>query len=218
MVEGRHRHHRRCDDPPRAVVDQEQGRPTRPGDAPGEEGQPVVLRHEGACGCGCRNQADPLGGGDGGQRGRQPHAGPTAARRRNRDMGRSGLSGSDGSPATTRSQAIDRTNRRWRTKLKSYLEVREQNCIQSKTRSRVEHVFALVKLKFGFTKVRSRQPRDRTQTSAGSLRAQLRLKTDLERSKPTLNQQIQRRQAATGRKSPLSSYSPAKRTTTSDHP
>ncbi len=53
-------------------------------------------------------------------------------------------------------RAIDRTNRRWRTKLKSYPEVRQQNRIKSKTRSRVEHVFALVKLKFGFTKVRYR--------------------------------------------------------------
>jgi len=34
--------------------------------------------------------------------------------------------------------------------------VREQNRIQSKTRSRVEHVFALMKLKFGFTRVRYR--------------------------------------------------------------
>jgi IS5 family transposase len=53
-------------------------------------------------------------------------------------------------------KAVDRINRRWRTKLKSYPEVREQNRIQSKTRSRVEHVFALVKLKFGFVKVRYR--------------------------------------------------------------
>lgn len=34
--------------------------------------------------------------------------------------------------------------------------MREQNRIKSKTRSRVEHVFALMKLKFGFTKVRYR--------------------------------------------------------------
>ena len=53
-------------------------------------------------------------------------------------------------------EAEDRTNRRWRTKLKSYPEVREQNRIKSKTRSRVEHVFAVIKLRFGFTKVRSR--------------------------------------------------------------
>ena len=62
-------------------------------------------------------------------------------------------------------KATDRTNRRWRTKLMSYPEVREANRIQSKTRSRVEHVFALIKLKFGFVKVRYRGlPR----TSTGS--------------------------------------------------
>ncbi len=53
-------------------------------------------------------------------------------------------------------KATDRINRRWRSKLKSSSEQREQNRIQSKTRSRVEHVFAVMKLKFGFTRVRYR--------------------------------------------------------------
>lgn len=53
-------------------------------------------------------------------------------------------------------KAVDRINRRWRTKLKNYPQVREENRVKSKTRSRVEHVFALVKLKFGFVKVRYR--------------------------------------------------------------
>ena len=53
-------------------------------------------------------------------------------------------------------QATDRIHRRWRTKLKTYPEVREENRIKSQTRSRVEHVFALIKLKFGFSKVRYR--------------------------------------------------------------
>ena len=51
---------------------------------------------------------------------------------------------------------MDRINRRWRTKLKSYPKVREENRVKSKTRSRVEHVFALLKLKFAFVKVRYR--------------------------------------------------------------
>ncbi len=51
-------------------------------------------------------------------------------------------------------KAADRTNRLWRTKLKVYLDRREENRIKSRTRSRVEHVFALMKLKFGFVKVR----------------------------------------------------------------
>jgi IS5 family transposase len=53
-------------------------------------------------------------------------------------------------------KAADRINRRWRTKLHEYPEVREENRIKSKTRSRVEHVFAVIKLRFGFTKVRYR--------------------------------------------------------------
>jgi IS5 family transposase len=36
--------------------------------------------------------------------------------------------------------------------------VREQNRIKSKKRSCVEHVFAVMKLRFGFTKVRYRGP------------------------------------------------------------
>ena len=53
-------------------------------------------------------------------------------------------------------KATDKTNRRWRTKLYEYPEIKEENRIKSKTRSRVEHVFAVMKLRFGFTKVRYR--------------------------------------------------------------
>lgn len=52
--------------------------------------------------------------------------------------------------------AEDRTCRRWRSKLHVWPEVREANRIQSKTRSRVEHVFKTLKLNFGFVKVRYR--------------------------------------------------------------
>ncbi len=45
---------------------------------------------------------------------------------------------------------------RWRSKLHVWPEQRETNRIQSKTRSRVEHVFAVLKLRFGFVKVRYR--------------------------------------------------------------
>jgi IS5 family transposase len=53
-------------------------------------------------------------------------------------------------------QAEDRTCRRWRSKLHVWPEVREANRIKSKTRSRVEHVFAPLKQRFGFVKVRYR--------------------------------------------------------------
>jgi IS5 family transposase len=50
-------------------------------------------------------------------------------------------------------KARDLTSRRWRTKLQIWPEEPERNRIKAKTRSRVEHVFAVLKLKFGFTKV-----------------------------------------------------------------
>ncbi len=53
-------------------------------------------------------------------------------------------------------RAVDRTNRRWRSKLQVWPEQRERNRVQSKTRSRVEHVFGVLKLRFGFVKVRYR--------------------------------------------------------------
>jgi IS5 family transposase len=53
-------------------------------------------------------------------------------------------------------QAADRISRMWRTKLKTYPERRDENRVKSKTRSRVEHVFATMKLQFGFVKVRFR--------------------------------------------------------------
>lgn len=52
--------------------------------------------------------------------------------------------------------AEDRINRLCKTKLKVYPERREENRVKSKTRSRVEHLFALMKLSFGFVKVRFR--------------------------------------------------------------
>lgn len=53
-------------------------------------------------------------------------------------------------------RAENRINRLWKTKLKVHLDRKEENRIKSKTRSRVEHIFALMKLKFGFVKVRFR--------------------------------------------------------------
>ena len=52
--------------------------------------------------------------------------------------------------------AEDRICRRWRSKLHVWLDQREANRISSKTRSRVEHVFGVLKLRFGLVKVRYR--------------------------------------------------------------
>ena len=53
-------------------------------------------------------------------------------------------------------KAEDRIYRRWRSKLQVWPEQRERNRVFSKVRSRVEHVFGTLKLRFGFVKVRYR--------------------------------------------------------------
>jgi IS5 family transposase len=53
-------------------------------------------------------------------------------------------------------EAEDRICRRWRSKLQVWPEQRERNRLYSKVRSRVEHVFGILKLRFGFSKVRYR--------------------------------------------------------------
>ncbi len=53
-------------------------------------------------------------------------------------------------------QAEDRICQRWRSKLHFWPEQCEANRIHSKIRSRVEHVFAVLKLRLSFVKVRYR--------------------------------------------------------------
>jgi IS5 family transposase len=53
-------------------------------------------------------------------------------------------------------RAQDLTNKRYRYKDRVDEVEREKNRTKSHTRSRVEHVFAVIKLKFGYTKVRYR--------------------------------------------------------------
>ena len=52
--------------------------------------------------------------------------------------------------------AVDRTNQRCRSKLGVREDVREANRLKSKIRARVEHVFGVMKLRFGFSRVRFR--------------------------------------------------------------
>src|SRR5215472_1720883 len=59
--------------------------------------QTLVLRDESARGSGQQDEDDSLGGSDRGQRGRQPSVAGVAAWGRNQGMGRSSLSGADGS-------------------------------------------------------------------------------------------------------------------------
>jgi len=63
----------------------------------------------------------------------------------------------------TAPRARDLTNQRYRYLGIVNEAVRDANRIKSKTRARVEHVFAVMKLKFGFTKVRYRGMAKNTQ-------------------------------------------------------
>jgi IS5 family transposase len=53
-------------------------------------------------------------------------------------------------------KAEDRINRRYRTRKICYPDIRKENREKSRTRSRVEHIFGVMKLRFGFTRVRYR--------------------------------------------------------------
>ena len=91
----RDRHDRRCHHPPCAFFDQERQRQTRSGDAPDPEGQPVVLRAEGAYRRRCEGGHGALGGDDSGQRGGLSRTARLAAWRRAQDVGRRRLPGPD---------------------------------------------------------------------------------------------------------------------------
>ena len=75
-----------------AQLDQEPGTEARPGDAPDQEGQPVVLRYEGTRGCGQPDEAHSHGGGDARERRRCNGAAGVATRGRDEGMGRPGIS------------------------------------------------------------------------------------------------------------------------------
>jgi len=86
---------------PRAFVDQERKRRARSGDAPDQEGQPVVLRFEGAPRRRCEARHGAYGGHDPGQRGGLAHAARSAARGKTQGMGRWWVPGPDrGDPAS----------------------------------------------------------------------------------------------------------------------
>jgi len=75
--------------------DQKPGAEPRSGDAPGEEGEELVLRDEGARGGGQQDENHPYGGGHGGERFRCGGVARSAARRRNAGVGRRGVSRAD---------------------------------------------------------------------------------------------------------------------------
>lgn len=116
----------------------------------------MVLRHEGACGRGCRDQVDPLGSGDRSQRPRWSGDTELLHGEETDVWGDQAYQSKTEIVRQRAPKATDRTTQRCKSKLRVKLEVQQENRIKLKTRSRVEHVFALIKLKFGFTKVRFR--------------------------------------------------------------
>lgn len=71
--------HRGRHDHRRAVLDEERHRTAGSGDAPDEEGQPVVLRDEGPHRCRCRHRVCPLGERHGRERARSGRGGERGA-------------------------------------------------------------------------------------------------------------------------------------------
>ena len=148
----RRRDHHSC-----AQFDQEPGAEARPGDAPDEEGQAVVLRDEGARGRGQQDEADSHGGGDGGQRRRLPRCCRSCCTGKRRKVwGDQAYRGQSEVIRASAPQAQDCTQRRYRYKNRVDEVERAKNRTKSQVRSKVEHVFGVMKLKFGFAKVRYR--------------------------------------------------------------
>jgi IS5 family transposase len=116
----------------------------------------VVFRDEGACGSGQQDQADPYGRGDPGQRGRRHRAAGIAAGEETKVWGDPAYQGQSEVIHPCAPRARDCTHRRYRYKDHVDEEERAKNRTKSKVRSKVEHVFGILKLKFGFVKVRYR--------------------------------------------------------------
>ena len=144
------------DDHPCAQLDQEPGAGARPGDAADQEGRAVVLRDEGARGRGQPDEDDPQGGGDGGERGGCQGAAAAAARGRDAGVGRPGLCGTDRGDSRMRAAGagLHQPTLSLSGRINEVERARNRN--KSQVRSKVEHVFRVMKLKFGFVKVRYR--------------------------------------------------------------
>ena len=148
------------DSDPRAQFDQEPRAEPGPGDASDEEGEELVLRDEGARGRGQQDENHSHGGGDA-----AAHVSDVAMLpellhgEETRVWGRRrSVSGPNrGDPRVRAPEAQDFTQRRCRYKGQVVDEVAwAKNRTKSKVRAKVEHVFQVMKLQFGFVKVRYR--------------------------------------------------------------
>ena len=116
----------------------------------------MVLRHESAQRRGQPEWAGPQRCGDAGQCARQASFTESVARQRQRVYGDSAYASQKELIASETPKARDFTNQR--TRYKGFIDevVRAKNRNKSRIRSRVEHVFGVVKRLWGFGKVRYR--------------------------------------------------------------
>ena len=126
-------------------------------DAPGEEGEELVLRDEGARGRRQQNQDHPHGGDDGSHVSDVAMLPDLLHGEETRVWGDGAYQGQTEVIRECAPRARDFTQRRCRYKGQIVDEVAwAKNRTKSKVRARVEHVFQVMKLKFGFVKVRYR--------------------------------------------------------------
>jgi IS5 family transposase len=112
----------------------------------------VALWHESPCGGGSQEQNHPHGSGYGGERRRLDGASRSAAR----VWGDQAYKGQSHVVKECAPRAQDHTHRRYRYKNGIDEQERAKNRSKSSARSKVEHVFQVMKLKFGFMKLRYR--------------------------------------------------------------
>src|SRR5438094_6594854 len=119
--------------------------------------QTQTRAHEGARGGGQQDEDHPHGGGHGGSCFRCGDLARSVARRREAGVGRRRLSGTTQVSRECAPRAQDYTQRRCRYKRQVRDEAAwAENRSKSKVRAKVENVFQVMKLKFGFVKVRYR--------------------------------------------------------------
>ena len=160
-LEDRHRHHRRRDHPARAVVDQEQERRARSGDAPVRKGKQWYFGMKAHVGVDAGTKLVHSVAATAANVADCRVLCRAAARRGDRGLGRSGLPGQTEVIRQRAPKAEDRTNKLWKTKLKVYLgpqgrkpdQGQDQVTRRTPLRAHEVEVPAFVKVRFAACKI-----------------------------------------------------------------
>ena len=150
------RNHRGCHPHSGAQFDQEPGAAARPRDASDAERQGLVFRHEGACVRRQPAQDHSLRGRDVGQRADRRVLPELLHGDETKVWGDQAYRGQTEAIQEVAPEAQDMTHNQYRYKKRIDEVERAKNRNKSRVRSKVEHVFAVMKLQFGFVKVRYR--------------------------------------------------------------